>query len=132
MKKSRHLASNLLQSRTADSDVYYLILLEIGNFFEINFQYGFEEGERIVKEVTRILSASIREDDYFSHQGSGHYMIIIKNIRGNAIHAIGERLRNQLKEMNAVQCRPYKVSFSWGYARARMDSDFEQVCGSRS
>ncbi|HOL85288.1 MAG TPA: substrate-binding domain-containing protein [Thermoclostridium caenicola] len=127
MKKIRSLANNMLQNRKADSGEYYLILVEIDNFFEINAEYGFEEGERVMNEVTRILSGSIREDDFLSHESCERYMVLIKNIHGDAIHAIEERFRKKLEELNNGLDKPYKVSFSWGYARASVDSDFEQV-----
>jgi len=127
MKRLRFLANNMLQNRKADSGEYYLFLVEIDNFFEINADYGFEEGERIMNEVTKILSGSIREDDFLSHESCERYMVLIKNIHGDVIHAIEDRFLKKLEQLNNSLGKPYKVSLLWGGARADIDSDFEQV-----
>ena len=127
MKRIRFLANNMLQNRKADSGEYYLFLVEIDNFFEINADYGFEEGERVMNEVTKILSGSIRDEDFLSHESCERYMVLIKNIQGDVVHAIEDRFRKKLEELNGRLDKPYKVSLLWGYARAGFNADFEQV-----
>src|SRR5690606_178569 len=64
MKKIRFLANNMLQNRKIGSGEYYLILVEIDNFYKINTRYGFKEGEYVMNSVAQILSSSIRDDDF--------------------------------------------------------------------
>lgn len=127
MKNIRYLANNMLQNRKIGSGEYCLILVEIDNFFEINAEYGFEEGERVMNSVTKILTGSIRDDDFLSHQSCERYIVIIKNVQGNVIRTVEERFRKKLEALNASHDYPYTISFSWGFARAGIDSDFEQV-----
>ena len=127
MKKIRFLANNMLQNRRLSSSEYYLILVEIDNFYEINTRYGFKEGEYVMNSVTQVLSSSIRDDDFLSHQSCERYVILIKNVHGEAIRTIENRFRNKLDELNASHEKPYKVTLTWGYFYAGIDSDFERV-----
>ena len=64
----RQLASNMLQKRRGITGEYYLIIVDIDNYYEINERFGFSEGEYVISCVSNILTRSIRDDDYFSHQ----------------------------------------------------------------
>ena len=127
MKKIRFLANNMLQNRKIGSGEYYLILVEIDNFYKINTRYGFKEGEYVMNSVAQILSSSIRDDDFLSHQSCDRYVILIKNVHGEAIRTIENRFRTKLEELNASHGKPYNVSLTWGYFYAGIDSDFERV-----
>ena len=126
MKKIRFLA-NMLQNRKISSSEYYLILVEIDNFYKINTRYGFKEGEYVMNSVAQILSSSIRDDDFLSHQSCERYVILIKNVHGEAIRTIENRFRTKLEELNASHGKPYNVSLTWGYFYAGIDSDFERI-----
>jgi len=127
MNKIRFLANNMLQNRDIGSGDYYLILVEIDDFHEINAQYGFKEGEYIMRSISRILSSCIRDDDFLSHQSCERYVVLIKNIQGDVIRNIGERFLDSLNKLNASHGKPYTISISWGYCHAGIDSDFEKV-----
>jgi diguanylate cyclase (GGDEF)-like protein len=123
----RQLAANMLQSRKAGNGDYFLILVEIDNFYEINNEYGFAEGENLVNTVSQLLASSIRDDDFLSHQSCERYVILVKNAQGEAIEAIEKRFRTKLAACNANHERPYTVSMTWGYASAKIDSDFDSI-----
>jgi len=127
MKKIRFLANKMLQNRDISSGEYYLIIVEINNFYEINAQYGFKESEFIMNSVSEILAGCIRDDDFLSHQSCERYVVLIKNVQGDVIKSIGERFMNSLNEFNSSHGKPYTISISWGYCHAGMDSDFEKV-----
>lgn len=123
----RQLAANMLQSRKAGNGDYYLILVEIDNFYEINNEYGFTEGENLVNTVSQLLAGSIRDDDFLSHQSCERYVILVKNVQGEAMEAIEKRFRAKLAACNESHERPFTVSMTWGYASAKIDSDFDAI-----
>ena len=125
----KYLANHMMQSRKTGSGDYYLILVEIDNFMDINSQFGFDEGEILMSSVSKVLSGSIRDNDILSHQSCDRYVILVKNAQGNAIEAIEKRFRGKMNEINSKQKHPYPISFSWGYSYAKYDSDFDRVFG---
>ena len=52
----RHLASNMLQKRRGITGEYYLIIVDIDNYYEINERFGFSEGEYVISCVSNIYT----------------------------------------------------------------------------
>lgn len=123
----RHLASNMLQSRRASKGEYVLIIIEIDNFNEINSRYGFSEGEFVISCVSNILSRSIRDDDFLSHQYCERYVLLVKNVHKDPTGTITKRFVRALDELNFSLKKPYTISFSWGCAQANVENDFEKA-----
>lgn len=123
----RHLAANMLQSRKGAKGEYVLMIVEIDNFHEINTRYGFSEGEFVISCVSNILSKSIRDDDFLSHQYCERYVLLVKNIHKDPTGTITKRFVKALDELNSSLKKPYVISFSWGYAQANVDNDFEKA-----
>ena len=123
----KYLANHMMQNRKSGSGDYYLILVEIDNFLQINNEFGFDEGEILMSSVSNVLASSIRDNDFLSHQSCDRYVILAKNAQGNAIEAIEKRFIDKVNEANAKQKRPYPISFTWGYAYAKYNSDFDRI-----
>jgi diguanylate cyclase (GGDEF)-like protein len=104
-----------------------LIIVEIDNFNEINSRYGFSEGEFVISCVSNILSNSIRDDDFLSHQYCERYVLLVKNIHKDPTGIITKRFIKALDELNSYLKKPYTISFSWGYARTNVENDFEKA-----
>lgn len=123
----RYLAQKMLQHRRSSTGEYVLIIVEIDNYNEINNKYGFNEGEFVISCVSKILSNSIRDDDFLSHQYCERYVILVKNIQNDPIKVIGNRFNKMLDEYNSSMCKPYVISFSWGSSYASINTNFDQV-----
>lgn len=123
----RHLAANMLQSRKGAKGEYVLIIIEIDNFNEINYLYGFSEGEFVISCVSSILSKSIRDDDFLSHQCCERYVLLVKNIQKDSVETITNRFVKALDELNRSLKKPYAISFNWGCAEANIENDFEKA-----
>jgi diguanylate cyclase (GGDEF)-like protein len=117
----------MLQSRGGSKGEYVLIIAEIDNFNEINARYGFSEGEFVISCVSGILSKSIRDDDFLSHQYCERYVLLVKNVHKDPTGAIAKRFIKALDELNSTLKKPYTISFSWGFAQANIDNDFEKA-----
>lgn len=127
MNNLRLLAANMLQHRKSGNGDYYLILVEIDNFIEVNNQFGFDEGEAMINTVSQMLASSIREDDFLSHQSCERYVILVKNIQGGAIEAIERRFKEKKRIFNEAHTKPYPILFTWGYAAATVNSNFDAI-----
>ncbi|NLP00784.1 MAG: substrate-binding domain-containing protein [Clostridiaceae bacterium] len=123
----RHLASNMLQKRRGITGEYYLIIVDIDNYYEINERFGFSEGEYVISCVSNILTRSIRDDDYFSHQSFERYILLVKNIQNDPTQIFDKRFMHALNELNRTIDKPYHISFSWGYASAKMESNIDDA-----
>ncbi len=123
----RYLAANMLQNRKISNGEYILIIVEIDNLTDINSRFGFNEGEHVITSVSNVLSSSIRDDDFLSHQSCERYVILVKNIQNDPIKTIEKRFIHGFNEMNKCQIKDYTVKLSWGSSFAGIDTDFDFV-----
>ncbi len=123
----RYLAANMLQNRKISNGEYILIIVEIDNLTDINFRFGFNEGEHVITSVSNVLASSIRDDDFLSHQSCERYVILVKNIQNDPIKTIEKRFIHGFYEMNKCQMKDYTVKLSWGSSFASTDADFDSV-----
>lgn len=74
-KTSRHRLSEFERYK----DVSSLILCDIDDFKEINDTYGHLEGDRILQEISKIVSEVLRESDTFARWGGEEFAILLPN-----------------------------------------------------
>lgn len=56
---------------------FSLVLFDIDNFKSINDSYGHLEGDRVLKKITRIVTASLRSSDIFARWGGEEFVVLL-------------------------------------------------------
>ncbi|WP_373001904.1 diguanylate cyclase [Sulfurimonas sp.] len=93
---SRTSLETFLATQVNDKDEYALIFLDIDNFKKINDTYGHDVGDTILKELTSIISRTIRVDDLFARWGGEEFVIVLKtNSLKNAVK-ITQKIRESI------------------------------------
>ncbi|MFT7860178.1 MAG: EAL domain-containing protein [Sulfurimonas sp.] len=59
---------------------FTLIFLDLDDFKNINDTYGHEFGDKVLKEISGVISSSLRENDIVSRFGGDEFVIILPNI----------------------------------------------------
>ncbi|MBN2547079.1 MAG: GGDEF domain-containing protein [Spirochaetes bacterium] len=72
---------------------FSLIMLDIDHFKNFNDKYGHLIGDFIIKEISKILMASIRNVDFAARYGGEEFMILLPEIDANSAFLLAERLR---------------------------------------
>lgn len=87
----------LLNEELAKSDRYAtafsLILTDIDHFKRVNDNFGHQTGDRVLKEVARILSENIRGTDVVGRWGGEEFMIICPGTDASSAGILAEKLR---------------------------------------
>lgn len=73
-----------------------LILLDLDNFKTFNDEYGHEEGDQILIQVTRIVRQRIRRTDKVFRFGGEEFVIMATNTRLNEAARLAEELRRAI------------------------------------
>lgn len=91
-----------------------LILFDIDHFKVINDTYGHQMGDEALVELVKLISATIRDDDYLARWGGEEFALIC--LRTNASDAVlfAEKLRHTI---NTAQLAGLSVSCSFGVAQ---------------
>ncbi|RJE90585.1 sensor domain-containing diguanylate cyclase [Paenibacillus sp. 1011MAR3C5] len=95
---ARHYLNEQIQSRQRKDPFGSLILVDIDYFKRINDTYGHQVGDRILIQVSSIISSSIRQGDIAARWGGEELAVYLPGIRTEQALRIAERIRNQVAE----------------------------------
>jgi len=75
------------------------IMLDVDRFKEINDRFGHLQGDRVLKEVAKVLEKEVRETDIVIRYGGDEFLIVLPETNGEADTVIG-RIRQALARQN--------------------------------
>ncbi|GAA1027224.1 hypothetical protein GCM10009557_07770 [Virgisporangium ochraceum] len=81
-----------------------VLLLDIDHFKSVNDTYGHDGGDRVLREVARRLSQSVRPSDVLARYGGEEFVVLMPQTRPEDARMIAERVRE------AVARRPIEVT----------------------
>lgn len=92
------------------------IMLDINYFKRINDTYGHLKGDRILREVGRILIRAADRDAVVARYGGDEFIIILEEAKRERVGRIRESIRRQLEEYHASSEEVIPISLSVGIA----------------
>lgn len=78
----------LLEQHLEDS--YSLLVFDIDNFKYVNSFYGFDEGDKILKRIDRVINDNLMNDECIARISGDHFVALLKDVSQ-------ERMENMLK-----------------------------------
>ena len=77
---------------------FSIMLLDIDFFKEINDSYGHLKGDKILVDVTKLLTANVRETDAVGRWGGDEFLIVVPDSDIGATKVLAEKLRKSIAE----------------------------------
>jgi diguanylate cyclase (GGDEF)-like protein len=94
-----------------------LILVDIDHFKSINDTYGHSAGDSVLKDVSAIMYASIREADHIARWGGEEFLILAPFTHCKDAGLAAEKLRKKIAEHTFyVKEKPLKLTITAGVA----------------
>ena len=93
-----------------------LVLVDLDGFKKINDTYGHDAGDRILRKLSEILSASFRSDDRICRIGGDEFAVIMWNAGVESSAMIREKIAAVNAEMRASSDEIPSASISVGVA----------------
>ena len=75
-----------------------LAILDIDNFKTLNDTYGHQQGDLILKEMARLLSAHSREEDYLCRYGGEEFSLILPYTSKQQAASMAEKAREKISQ----------------------------------
>ncbi len=76
---------------------YALLYIDIDHFKKINDTFGHDTGDRVLKEVARLITAHIRKDDVFCRQGGEEFLLFVANASEMQAMQVAQKLRKHIQ-----------------------------------
>ena len=101
---------------TQEKDVYG-IMMDVNDFKKINDRYGHSMGDRAIREIGKILSASLPEDAVAIRMAGDEFVILLSRGNDKMLEDARAAIEDGLRHFNQTTTAPFKLSLSMGLAR---------------
>ncbi|WP_281744344.1 sensor domain-containing diguanylate cyclase [Thermanaerovibrio acidaminovorans] len=89
-----------------------IAMVDLSNFKAVNDTYGHEVGDRVLAEVARALSASVRSCDVLVRYGGDEFVVFSPGAGERELEGLLSRVRASMEEMKL--CSVGGISFDYG------------------
>jgi len=91
-------SKKLISQAKRESFKIGVLLLDMDHFKAVNDEYGHDIGDKVLKELSRILNETVRESDIIIRYGGEEFVILLVNVQTeeNAI-TIAEKIRKKVE-----------------------------------
>ena len=130
----RQTFDDLLEKFIKRADKFNLplsyILVDIDHFKKVNDTYGHDEGDKVLKEVAKVLADKVRDTDLIGSKIVGRYggeemSILLPNTDLEGAKIVGERLRKSIQE--EFKGTKTKITISAGVSTYNPEESIEQL-----
>ncbi|NLW12401.1 MAG: diguanylate cyclase, partial [Clostridiaceae bacterium] len=94
--------------------VFSIAMIDIDYFKKVNDTYGHNEGDFVLRELTRIINDNLRKTDIFARWGGEEFVVMMPETRLEGAYSAAEKLRS------AIACHQFgavgRVTISLGVA----------------
>ena len=99
-----------------------LIYLDLDRFKYVNDTSGHDAGDKLLVEISKILSDKIRSNDTLARLGGDEFAIILRDVNEHVAMAMAEDYRKSLEHCKFTHDnQPYSVNASFGVAMMDMN-----------
>ena len=119
-------ATDLLQRARQINMPITLALIDIDYFKKINDSYGHDAGDQVIRQVSELLTRSVRSDDLVGRLGGDEFVLLLQMPHKTATQKL-ESILEQLQSTDAGVCESQSVfiSISVGIASSSGHADYE-------
>jgi diguanylate cyclase (GGDEF)-like protein len=105
-----------------------VIMFDIDHFKGVNDSHGHQAGDRILREISKMVQSKIRKSDYLARYGGEEFVLVLRNTQYSYALELAERLRIMLEEGRISLGREtIGITASFGVASLRVGSDRERL-----
>lgn len=110
------LFTRQLQMSKRNNSKLSVCYLDVDDLKKINDTYGHQEGDEVLKIISRFLKEITREVDIICRLGGDEFLLILPQCSINQTKDIWERIAKKIVVFNTRQVKPYSINLSHGFA----------------
>ncbi len=94
---NRNMIDDVLSRYCRIGEPFALILFDIDDFKNINDTFGHLEGDKVLQDVTHVVTRNIRANDLFARWGGEEFLILTPDHGEMRAYDFAERIRRQIE-----------------------------------
>lgn len=91
-----------------------IIFIDVNDLKLVNDNFGHQEGDKLLQQVSDILQQSIRRNDKVVRLGGDEFLLILPQSNKAAAEKIWERIQKEFEKVSVENEKNYKISVSHG------------------
>lgn len=101
-----------------------ILMIDIDFFKQVNDTYGHDVGDRVLKEVSKVVVDSVRESDIVVRYGGEEFMVLLIDVQNGKSEEVAEKIRRAVENHNIeISGRSLKKTVSIGVVEFPSDCD---------
>lgn len=103
LKNYRYIANvvyKFAEESQESSEHFCVMMADIDDFKKYNDTYGHLEGDKVLKTLSRILMASVRESDIVARYGGEEFLVVLRSTDLEGACKTAERIRKNADDMD--------------------------------
>lgn len=97
-----------------------VIMFDIDHFKLINDTFGHQAGDKVLKDVSKMVMSSVRKSDYVSRYGGEEFVIVLPNTSHHIAIVLAERLRRMISS-RIISSGDDRLSYTASFGVATLD-----------
>ncbi len=115
-----HWEQRLQHEYARHDNAFALLMLDIDHFKSINDRYGHQAGDAVIKRLSELIHAHLRDTDVAGRYGGEEFAILLPHTELSGAQSLAERLR-QAAENQAVLHNGQVIAFTISLGIACLD-----------
>jgi diguanylate cyclase (GGDEF)-like protein len=104
---------------------FSLVMFDIDNFKKFNDAYGHLQGDRIIREIAKLLTKSVRQVDFPARYGGEEFAVILPAVDIKGALVVAERLRRKVEQFRFPgDSEPLHVTISVGVTEFDAEANY--------
>ena len=109
---------------------FYLMMLDIDHFKNINDTYGHLVGDDVLKATATTISSSVRRGDIVGRYGGEEFIVMLPSVTQAKVVDIAEKIRKSIKNINFKDGKKtFSVTISIGISKYDKSNDIDTLIG---
>jgi diguanylate cyclase (GGDEF)-like protein len=84
---------------------FQVIMLDLDDFKQVNDTFGHKVGDKMLREVARLLQAQLREYDFLARYAGDEFVAIVQDLDAEQVLELSQRIETTVKKF-ALRVRP--------------------------
>lgn len=99
-----------------ESKTFSAIMIDLNNFKSINDTFGHDVGDNALQISAKLLNSCLRTNDFIGRFGGDEFVIVLDICNRIDLEEVVSRINYSVEKFNETSHKPFKISFSMGYA----------------
>lgn len=100
-----------------NDEIFSIIICDIDDYKFINDNYGHNAGDFVLKEISSLITRSLRKQDYVGRWGGDEFLLLLPNTKAKGGRILADNIREKVAAHD-FQYREFHISLSMSFGVA--------------